>query len=335
MSGGSSGSTSRSDSEAEAEVRTDPSAAGLGERAAEAGQDFSARLATLVGRVTLRLGGHPLRHWLGTFHRADSRREGGHAFYVTTDDGIRLHAWYFPAVPPSRADAASQARLPIVMLHGWLEIKEFHFNRARQLSRRGHDVILFDHRGHGRSDAAPASFGVRERCDLTEVIDEAQKRGLVGERVITMGFSMGAATCLQQAASDRRVAAVVAFAPFVDLRQAIKSFRDRLARRVPDQWLLPGFERATEEAGYRLDDVSTLEAIEHLSQPVLLIEGDRDHNLPPATHVEPLAAAKRQGRLERFVVEGATHLTLCRQLWPGLDETVERFCAEVSDGSSH
>jgi alpha-beta hydrolase superfamily lysophospholipase len=288
----------------------------------------ASRLATLVGWVTLRLSNYPMRHWLGTMPRARSRREGGYAFHVTTEDGVRLHAWHIPPEPGTEPGPA------IVMSHGWIEVKEFHFDRARRLSRLGHDVILFDHRGHGRSAAAPTTFGVSEQRDLTAVIDAAQQRGIIQDRVITMGFSMGAATCLQQASSDARVVGVVAFAPFVDLRAAIRTFRDKLAARVTDDWLLAGFERATRGAGYQLDEASTLAAIERLSQPVLLVQAGADRNLPPATHIEPLVAAKRQGRLERFSVDAATHMTLCRHTWPGLDEAVDQFCRALAGPGS-
>jgi pimeloyl-ACP methyl ester carboxylesterase len=283
------------------------------------------RLATMIGSLTLRLSNYPGRQWLGTVHRINSRREGGRSFRVTTRDHVRLHAWHFPAA--ADAPAAAQ-RLPIVMLHGWIEVKEFHFRRARQLSQQGHTVVLFDHRGHGRSDTAPASFGLREREDLSAVIDAAQARGFIGQRVITMGFSMGAATCLQHAANDERVAGVVAFAPFVDLAKAINSFRSRLASKVPERWLLAGFERATAQVGYQVADVSTLQCVAQLDKPVLLIEAAKDRNLPPIDHVEPLAKAKQRGLLERFVVDEANHMTLCRADWPGLDEAVMRFCAE-------
>jgi len=285
----------------------------------------ASRLATLIGRVTLRMGGYPMRQWVGSAFRAGSRREGGYGFHVTTPDGLRLHAWHWPAAPNQ------PQRLPIIMSHGWIEVKEFHFNRARRLSQRGHEVVLFDHRGHGRSAAAAATFGVSEQGDLNAVIDASHQRGIVGDRVITLGFSMGAATSLRHAADDPRVAAVVAFAPFVDLRQAVRSFRDKLASYVPDRWLMPGFERATREAGYQIDRASTIEAIKRLAQPVMLIEGSRDRNLPPARHVEPLASAKTTGRLERYVVDGATHMSLCRSIWPGLDDAIDRFCDEVTE----
>jgi pimeloyl-ACP methyl ester carboxylesterase len=302
-----------------------PGQAPLGSPAAGSSRDEPSRLATLVGWVTLRLSNYPMRHWLGSSHRARSRGEGGYGFKVKAGDGVRLHVWHMPA------EAGAPARLPIVMSHGWLEIKEFHFDRARALTRLGHDVILFDHRGHGRSDAATTSFGVSERRDLRAVLDASQRRGLIQGRAITVGFSMGAATCLQQAVDDPRIAGVVAFAPFVDLRQAIRTFRDKLAARVPDDWLLAGFEKATAQAGYQVDEASTRAAIERLTQPVLLVQAGGDRNLPPETHIEPLAAAKQQGTLQRFTVEEATHMTLCRSAWPGLDETVQRFCRELSD----
>ena len=284
----------------------------------------TAPLATLIATVTLRFSHYPGRQLVGTFHRKQARTGGARGFEVTTGDGVRLHCWHFPAA------GDQPRRLPVVMLHGWLEVKEFHFPRAEALSRRGHEVILFDHRGHGRSGGGPASFGIREARDLTAVIDAGQARGILGDRVITMGFSMGAATVLRQAVGDRRVAGVVALAPFVTLRKAISSFRERLAPRVSDRWLLAGFERAARAAGYELDEASTLEAIQQLDRPVLLVEAGEDRNLPPADHIAPLTA-RASKHIERFTVPEASHVSLCRQQWHGLELRLERFCTDLSE----
>lgn len=294
-------------------------------------------IAAHVGRMTLRMGHYPGRSVVGTFLRKQARKRGGRSFYAYAQDGTRLAAWFSPASPEggegadSAGAAEGGARLPVILSHGWCETKEFHFRHAWQLNRLGHDVVLFDHRSHGRSGGQYVTFGVRERHDLTAVVNQAMQEQLFDGRFITLGFSLGAATVLQHAATDERVAGVVAFAPFVNFRQAILSFRDCLAPWMRnDAWLLRGFEHATQKHGFELDDACTLDAIRRLDAPVLLVEAGRDVNLPPRSHTQKLLPAKTRGTIEVITVPEATHRTLCRRPWPGLSERVSAFCAELT-----
>lgn len=289
--------------------------------------DTVAPLATQIGRATLRLGGYPGRGLLGTAWRAQSRRRGGRSFLVRATDGTRLAAWYSPALAQPRD---TPPRLPVLMSHGWCEIKERHFRRAWRLNAQGHDVVLFDHRGHGRSAGKYVTFGVQERHDIVAVANEAIDQGLFGDRFITLGFSLGGGVVIQHAAIDPRVAAVVALAPFVDFRQAVLSFRDLLAPWMDAEWLLAGVARATQEVHFALDEASAIEAMRQIEAPVLLIEGGRDRHLPACNHTQKLLPAKTRGRVECLCVDHASHVTLCRRAWPDLDTAIARFCSSIS-----
>lgn len=287
-----------------------------------------ARAAVHIGRATLRAGGMiPGRGVLGRVWRAQSEKRGGRPFFVRAGDGTRIAAWFSPAHVEAKD---REKRLPVVMSHGWCEIKELHFRRAWRLNAQGHDVVLFDHRGHGRSGGTFVTFGVRERHDLAAVANEAIDQRLInGDRFITFGFSLGAAVVIQHASIDPRVAAVVAMAPYVDFRQAVLSFRDCLAPWIREEWLLPGFERATKEVDFALDEASTLRAIERIEQPMLLIEGGRDRHLPAADHTQKLLPAKTRGRVDVIRIDDAAHGNLCRRTWPELDTAIAKFCGEI------
>lgn len=287
-------------------------------------------LATRVAHRALRWSTWPGRKFAGAWHRKEGRRRGGLPFTVRTSDGVQLAAWRSPANPQSPAVRSGEPRLPVVMLHGWLEVKECHFRAAWRLNDAGHDVILFDHRAHGNSTGTHATFGISERHDLSAVIDEAQQRFGIQTQLITAGYSMGAATVLQHAPMDERVAAVIAMAPFVDFDRAIRSFRTKLAPWMGERWILSGFERAIGDLGFTTAQASTLEAMQRIEVPVLLIEGGRDVNLPPDIHVRPLEQAKTRGLLETMCINDATHGSICRRYWPELDEAIRAFCARVS-----
>ncbi len=308
--------------------------------------DLSAKMSLALGRLTLSAGNYPFRRQVGFMARERSRQRGGRRFAVRRPDGGILDAWHSPAGRPTDPVLAmtqslgsdGPARLPVVMAHGLMETKERHFKRAWKLNTLGHDVLLFDHRVHGRSTGRRVTFGVQEKHDLAAVIDEAQRRGLIpgrddprtGGRVITMGFSLGGGTVLQHAAIDDRVAGVVALAPFADFRGAIESFRRKLAPWIDRDWVMRGMDTASAEAGFRVDEASALAALRQIDAPVLLVEGGKDPFLPGAEHVHRLARAKADGDIFLVRIAGANHNSLVHRPWPKLDRAIARFCRGVS-----
>ncbi|MEM9881580.1 MAG: alpha/beta fold hydrolase [Planctomycetota bacterium] len=287
-------------------------------------------LSTALGRITLTAGNYPGRRVLGAAHRKASRRRGGRCFLVERPGGVTLDAWHSPRDP----HAAS--RPPVVLVHGLFEVKELHFKRARRLNADGHDVLLFDHRVHGRSSGKRLTFGVEEKRDVAAVIDSAVERGLIdpdasGGKVITMGFSLGGGTVLQHAAIDPRVAGVIALAPFADFRGAINSFRRRLAPWLDERWVMDGFTAASEEAGFRLDEASALTTLRDIDARVLLVEGGKDPVLPGAEHVHRLAAELPDDRVEVLRIADANHNRLMHKHWPELEAAITRFCAACGD----
>jgi pimeloyl-ACP methyl ester carboxylesterase len=120
---------------------------------------------------------------------------------VTTKDGVRLAVSDYSA---ERADAPT-----VVLLHGLLLSQESWASQVCQLRRRyGRRIriITYDHRGHGRSSAAPMpTYEIaRLAADLAEVLTAMQITG----PLTLAGHSMGGMTALAyfgRAASKRPV----------------------------------------------------------------------------------------------------------------------------------
>lgn len=306
------------------------------------------RLAVALGRLALSAGRYPGRRQIGAVHRKLSRERGGRRFKVYRPNDLVLDAWFSPRLEPRHTEMPP--RLPIVIAHGLMETKERHFKTAWKMNARGHDVILFDHRVHGRSTGERLTFGVEEKHDLTAVITGAIERGLIGTAqddqdaeqnnfrgVITMGFSLGGGTVLQHAAIDDRVMGVIALAPFADFRGAINSFRQRLVPWMDERWIMDGMDAASAEAGFKIDEASAIEALKTIKAPVLLVEGGKDPFLPGIDHVHKLAAsgsAGVEGSLTIVRIDDANHNTLVHKHWPKLDRAVTRFCRTVSEENS-
>ena len=301
---------------------------------AELGLPPGTRLSTAIARQFLRGGNYPWRRFVGAVHRERSRKIGGRRFVVQRPGGVSLDCWYCPA-PLDRRDPA---KLPVLISHGIFEFKERYFDRAAWLNARGHDVLLFDHRTHGRSTGKRLTMGVQERDDVTAVLDAAQARDLLPQptgdgsiRVVTLGFSLGGGTVLQHAATDPRVAGVVALAPFADFTAAIETFRQCFAPWLGHDWVHRGFGSAATEAGFAVGQASALDAIAHIDAPILLVEAGKDTYLPPSLHTEVLRQRRGDKPLTVLNIPDARHISLVRKRWPQLDAGLGAFLDSLID----
>ncbi len=126
---------------------------------------------------------------------------GFHEVEVVTADGVRLAGWY----APSTNGAA------IVLLHGAGSTRSGVVDHARVLADAGFGTLLLDARGHGRSEGRAMDFGWFGDADVAAatrfLADQPDVReGAVG----AVGLSMGGEEAIGAAASDPRLAAVVA-----------------------------------------------------------------------------------------------------------------------------
>jgi uncharacterized protein len=223
---------------------------------------------------------HPDRAPAGGVWRAPA---GAEDVWFETEDGVRLHGWFF------RAAGESAPRATFIYFHGNGGNISYAGWVGAELSRRGFDALLFDYRGYGRSggsvggerglyaDAAAAyNFVVRER-------------GVEARRVALYGQSLGSAAAADVAAREACGALV--------LESGLSSASDMAATILP--WLPRSLHRF---AKYRLDTVGKLPRVRC---PVFVAHGDRDEVIP-VEQGRKLFAAAPEPKLLR-VVEGAGH----------------------------
>jgi pimeloyl-ACP methyl ester carboxylesterase len=190
----------------------------------------------------------------------------------------------------------------VFVLHGIRDTKASMRGWGRMLAASGLRAVLVDLRGHGRSTGDWLSYGVVESRDLTQALDALTARGLVVPPVGAMGISYGAATAIEWAGIDPRVAAVVAVAPFASLRAVVPGY---VPVQLPPSFLNGAVDLAGALGGFDPDDASPATAITRTRASVLLIHGDADARIP-FWHSEVIAAAGR-GHAELVIVKGAGH----------------------------
>jgi len=95
----------------------------------------------------------------------------------------------------------STGRTCVVCVHGAGRDRRNFLRHAGALHRHGYDVLLFDLSEHGLSDGSGrgTTFGAREKYDVLAAIAYAYN-ALQAERIVLLGTSAGASSCLLAAA---------------------------------------------------------------------------------------------------------------------------------------
>lgn len=187
-----------------------------------------------------------------------------------TRDGLTLRGWRL---------SSGEGRPLIVLVHGmwssWLEMASL----GRDLHAEGFDVLLFDLRGHGQSDASRLSLGSRERWDIQAVQEWSRSQGY-DDRVGWLGYSMGGAALILEAARNPSIRAAVVDSPYGDMPELLKSQLSKHSH-LPS-WFNPGILACARLFyGLRIEDlVPVAAAASWGDRPMLLIHGEADSTVP-------------------------------------------------------
>jgi pimeloyl-ACP methyl ester carboxylesterase len=217
-------------------------------------------------------------------------------------DAGELSSWVIePSVGPAKGT--------IVLLHGVRMDKRSLAPMAAAFSQAGYRSVLVDLRGHGDSDGAYLTYGAADVVGVSKLLDVLRGEATTSTPIGVFGFSYGAATAIDLAAHDPRVAGVVAVASFSSLRHVIGDYRRKylptVLGLVPDAWFQRAVDDAGAMAGFDADLAAPLHNIANVQAKVLLIHGDRDSQVP-LVHSQRLARAS-SGRAELLVIPGGTH----------------------------
>src|SRR6266403_3791636 len=268
---------------------------------------------------------HPIRRELtpDLIHEADvsfavtgSTRED---FDVRAPDGALLRGW---KVRPQNPNGSW-----VLLFHGVADNRVGVIGQSEFLLRAGYSVVMMDARAHGASGGPIATYGWLERNDTRAIIDalilselepcmtvqwagSSRTPCTAPKHIFALGESMGAGIVLQSAAVDPRIEAVVAEAPFANLREGTYDYAGLrkspwLGKTLfaPFTWTLLYHDEKL--AGFPVAEVSPQKAVAARAFPVLLICDEKDVALP-CRHSEMIYAAAR-GPKQLWVVPGAFH----------------------------
>jgi alpha-beta hydrolase superfamily lysophospholipase len=259
---------------------------------------FSALILIFLGLVLL----FPvLLHWIYRAPRVTERstpEQCGLPFtqhYLTGVKNKRLYAWMI---------AAQKSHTTLLIVHGWGGNAEMMLPLAQPFHQKGMNVLLYDARNHGKSDADSFSSLPRFAEDLGTALDWVKQRN-PHHRLVVLGHSIGSAAAIL-AASHR---------DDIDLLIGLSGFAhpDLVMKRHLDRPWLPRFLRPLIlnyiqwVIGFRFNDIAPMNRIQHVRCPVLLAHGTEDTVVPISDMRLIEANATPQRPIRVLDIEGAKH----------------------------
>ncbi len=201
--------------------------------------------------------------------------------YLTTSDGVRLHAWYVPG----------KGERTLLLLHGNAgNIGHRVYNVMMTVNQLGVDVLIPDYRGYGRSEGTPTEQGtyLDGEAALSYLTVE---RGIEPTDLVLFGRSLGSAVAVELA-TRHSFHAVVLESPLTSVEEFARLHYPALSGV------------AATDAAVRTQ-YDSLSKIGRVTSPLMILHGDVDDIVPFEMGERLFAAAGEPKHFYR--IEGAGH----------------------------
>lgn len=195
---------------------------------------------------------------------------------IKSADGLELRAWYLPAEEETKHFA--------LLAHGhkcngpdeFSHMIPFYHNELK------YNVLLPDHRAHGRSEGKYMGFGALDHKDILLWVRYLIDRFGEDIEIILHGISMGAATVMlaNSANPPEQVKLIVEDCGFTDCHEETAYvLKGMIGFNFP---LIVNLSSAICKirAGYHFKDADCLGQMKNAARPVLFIHGDADTYVP-------------------------------------------------------
>lgn len=268
------------------------------------GVAFLDRVATNVVRPVPRLPERSVPE-LGVEHEDFTIASGDH----------ELAAWL---LCPGTRDASE----PLILLaHGWGASYGTVLQLGEPLAEAGHEVLLFDVRGHGRNEPAPYVTVRHFRDDVMAVALYAAQR-FPGRKLALVGHSLGGAAGVLAAAEGAEIDGLVLIAAPADVLHVTAEFlTDKgMPGGLMVNLLRPFWWR---KIGSSFRPLTPSRRIKELRLPILMIQPEHDTRVH-RRHADRLAAASG---LDYHLIKDREHTDVLAA--PETIRLVEAFVEEL------
>lgn len=234
-----------------------------------------------------------------------------------TTDSVTINGWFFPKENSDKC---------IILLHGFKANKMEPLPRVKMFLDNGFNVLIYDARGHGESEAALNSIGFYEQEDLAAAVKFVESKKI--NNIYCDGISQGGATIVYALANGKlkNVKAVILESVYDDLHKAIDN-------RFKKYTLLPAdvagyfmIKFAEDRLGVSVNQMQPCEDIKKVNVPVLMLSGSEDSRTTKEDTEHLFENANSPKELIFF--EGANHEDLYKFNEELYNKTVLSFLAK-------
>jgi len=218
-------------------------------------------------------------------------------FYLDSPYGYTLHCLYFPELKSKKTIVFSHC----ITWSLWGSVKYISF-----FKRLGFNILLYDHRYHGKSGGKSVTYGVYEKHDLKTVVDWVYEKTGTDSIVGVHGESFGSAVAVEYAGMDNRPAFLILDSGFSEL---IELFKCHLWPdfHIPSFLVIPISRLIIKlRTGVDIKTIKPAKTIKEIAVPVFFIHGQRDQYIP-VVMTERMYKEKKKGKKGLLLVEQAEH----------------------------
>ena len=213
--------------------------------------------------------------------------------YVMTEDGKRI-AFYHIKKGFSKV---------VIIAHGFYNNKDaVLFKSMSEHFSQEYDVIAFDFRGHGKSSDV-FTWTALEQKDLQAVIAYAKENKY--EKVGVVGFSLGAAIALIEAACQKNMDSLIAVSSPADLGSINYHFWEKdMWRDLMLNFGIKGKGKGVRPGSLALQKIRPRDVVDKISPiPVLFLHGEKDW-LVKLSHSQLLFAKAKDPKFLTIMEDG-------------------------------
>ena len=259
-----------------------------------------------------------LRPWVDSLRQADALKDT----FIINPHGIQLHAYYVAAPKPTDKTA--------VIVHGYTDNAIRMFMIGYLYNRDlGYNILLPDLQHQGESEGRAIQMGWKDRFDVLQWMNIANKIFGDSTQMAVHGISMGGATTMMVSGEEQQ--------PFVKCFVedcGYTSVWDEFSAQLKDQFGLPAFPLMNTTSalcqhryGWSFAEAQQIEQVRKSTKPMLFIHGDKDAFVPYAM-LHPLYEAKTKGRKAIFIAKGSVHAMAYRDHHEEYTRIVKDFISQ-------
>lgn len=219
--------------------------------------------------------------------------------YLRSQDGLRLHATWFPVGDQKKA---------VICFHGYTsQGMSDYIGLSGYYLKKGYSMLLVDERAHGESEGEYIGFGCLDRMDAKNWNSWLVRRTGEDVQILLHGTSMGGATVLMASGLELppQVKGIISDCGFTSAKEVFTHV-------LHSMYHLPAFPMIQiaslvnkKKAGYTLGECNAAKEVQKAEVPILLIHGSADTFVPCRMCEEIYENCASEKK--KLIVDGAAH----------------------------